>query len=190
MESFLTALVVLFLAELGDKTQVMALVLATRYNGPGVVTGLAGAIVGTQGLSVLGGNLLSNYLSGGVVTILAGSLFVGFGIYLLLQPVEDEEEPDAPSKSLNYLQAAATTFGLISLAELGDKSMIATAGLATRYGPLETWAGASTGMFLAGLIGYILGRWLGWKLNERILGYVSGSVFLLIGVGFLGQYYW
>ncbi len=185
MNAFLIGLTVIFLAELGDKTQVMALVLGSRYRFLPVFVGLLAANLTTQGVSAAVGTTLGQYLSEPLLTGLTGTVFIGFGIYVLIAGDEDgstveTEAETSPGRSA--WSVAGTVYGLILVSELGDKSMVGTMALATRYEAIGTWLGASVGMTLAGLLGVIAGAWLGYRLSSRWTRYLSSAVFIGFGL--------
>jgi len=182
VESFLVALGVVFVAELGDKTQLVILGLAARRRAGPVVVGALVAYAFTQGLSVAAGGALGAMLPERAVAVGAGLLFLGFAAWTLREREEAGEEalPRAGSAVLSVAIAVA-------VAELGDKTMLATAALAARQDPLPTWAGATTGIALAGLAAVALGRLLGARLPERAVRLVSAGLFAAFGLLLLAQ---
>lgn len=182
MESFLVALGVVFLAELGDKTQLVILGLAARRRAGPVVAGALVAYAFTQGLSVAAGGALGAVLPERAVSAAAGALFLGFALWTL-RGREEAGEAALPRAGSVVLSVAAA----VTLAELGDKTMLATAALAARQDPLPTWLGATTGIALAGLAAVAVGRLLGARLPERAVRLVSAGLFAAFGLLLLAQ---
>ncbi|HXF71181.1 MAG TPA: TMEM165/GDT1 family protein, partial [Actinomycetota bacterium] len=145
MESFLVALGVVFLAELGDKTQLVILGLAARNRAAPVVAGALAAYALTQGLSAAAGGALGAVLPERAVGVGAGLLFLAFAARTLRgrEGADDDARPRAA--------AALSVAVAVAVAELGDKTMLATAALAARQDPLATWLGGTAGIALAGL---------------------------------------
>lgn len=178
MDSFLVALGVVFLAELGDKTQLVILGLAARRRAGPVVAGALVAYAFTQGLSALAGGALGAVLPERAVAVGAGLLFLGFALWTL-RGREEAGEDAAPRAAGPAVLSAALA---VTAAELGDKTMLATAALAARQGPLPTWLGATTGIALAGLAAVVAGRLLGAHLPERAVRLASACLFAAFGL--------
>ncbi len=145
----LAAFVVVFLAELGDKTQLVALTLAGRYRASSVMLALGAAIAVLQTLSVTAGVLISRALPDRAIAVGAGLLFCGFAVWTWqsAERQDRDEEVIGDSSSRRGLVGVAIAF---FLAELGDKTMITTAGLAADRGAVPVWIGS----FAAMLDGY------------------------------------
>ncbi len=177
MESFLIALGVVFLAELGDKTQLVILGLAARRRAGPVVAGALAAYAFTQALSVAAGGALGAVLPERAVAIGAGLLFLGFAVWT----ARGREE--AGAETLARAGPAALSAALaVTVAELGDKTMLATAALAARQDPIPTWLGGTTGIALAGLAAVAAGRLLGARLPERAVRMASAGLFAAFGL--------
>lgn len=187
MAATLLAFGLVFVAEVGDKSQLLALALAARYGFRRTAAGLVLAATITTTLSVAAGGALGAVLQGPVLAAFAGALFLIFGVLSLREALggDDEEDlaearPEPGTRSVVLTVATA-----LFVAEMGDKTMIATAALAAQQGLLATWAGALGGFVAAGLVGALLGRGLRGRVSERTLGLVSGVLFAIFGVVFL-----
>src|SRR5262245_48271640 len=168
MESLLAALGVVFLAELGDKTQLVALGFGARYRLAPVLTGVVAAYMCTNLLSVIVGGLLGAALPTRAIGLVGGVLFIGFGIWTLRSGgEEDEAEADEAVAATDERHVIASVATAMFLAELGDKTMLATATLAAQGNPVLVWIGATTGIILAGVLGVLVGRVFGARLPER-----------------------
>lgn len=177
---------VIFVAEMGDKTQLVAMSLAARYRFLPVLTGVVISSVAIYGISVFVAEALGLAMPTTWLTLLAGTAFLGFGLWTLRteeHPAADERRPARPSWGSALLTATVVSF----VAELGDKSMLATVAVATQYHWLLVWIGATLGMVMASVLAILLGATLHRRLPERVLQVGSAVVFFLAGVAMLGQ---
>jgi putative Ca2+/H+ antiporter (TMEM165/GDT1 family) len=178
MADLLTAFGLVFLAELGDKSMLLAVAFALRYRPLPVLGGIAIAAFTMLGLSTLVGAALGAALPERAVTIGAGLLFLGFGIWTLLGEDDDDHEGEG-------LRSTSVLFGVTAaflVAEFGDKTMLATLALAGGQAPVPTWLGAGAGMTAASGIAIALAVLAGAKLPERVLHLLAAGAFLLFGV--------
>jgi putative Ca2+/H+ antiporter (TMEM165/GDT1 family) len=194
MTDLLTALVVVFLAELGDKTQLVALGFGARQRLAPVLTGVALAYVATNLVSVVVGGLLGAALPTRAIGLGGGALFLAFAVWTWRSddgPADraagdvagDAANPSAaPAHRSGQLRVVGSVAAAMFVAELGDKTMIATATLAARDNPVLVWVGATIGIFLAGALGVVVGRLLGARLPERVTRLGSAAVFALFGI--------
>lgn len=186
MDAFALTLGVIFVAELGDKSQLLAFALATRLRTSLVVIGVVAANVTTQAAAAFAGDLLGSALDGPVVAVGAAVLFLVFAALALRgddgHAHDPGEAPQGPAARTGALRGVATVAGAVILAEVGDKTMLATMTLAARDGFVAVWLGASLGMTLAGLLGVAAGRLVGARLPVRVLRYASAAVFAAVGV--------
>ncbi|WBB51403.1 TMEM165/GDT1 family protein [Verrucosispora sp. WMMA2044] len=184
MDGFLAALVisfgVIFVAELGDKSQLMALAFATRYRTLPVLIGITVATTLVHLASVAIGHGLGATLPTGWISLLAGLAFLGFGAWTLRG---DRLTADDERRAARGGRSAVLTVGVaFFLAELGDKTMLATITLATQYGWFGTWIGSTVGMVAADALAIVAGRLLGRKLPERTIRYGAATLFAVSGV--------
>lgn len=178
MEDLALAFGIIFLGELGDKSQLMALSMASRYNPWQVLGGIAVSTAANMLLSVAIGESIGYLLPQWLVLLLAGVAFIVFGLWTLRGNDEDEEGVTASGARNIFLLAAGTFF----VAEFGDKTMLATITLAASNAALAVWTGATLGMIAADAIAIVLGAWLGRRLPERPLRIGAAVVFLGVGV--------
>ncbi|NJP35160.1 TMEM165/GDT1 family protein [Micromonospora thermarum] len=184
MEGFLVALVVsfgvIFVAELGDKSQLMALTFATRFKPMPVLIGITVATAVVHLASVAIGYGLGAALPTEWISLLAGVAFLGFGAWTLRGDTLTEEERRKAEKSS---KSATVAVGVaFFLAELGDKTMLATITLATQYGWFGTWIGSTVGMVAADALAILVGRLLGRKLPEKTVRYGAAILFAICGL--------
>jgi putative Ca2+/H+ antiporter (TMEM165/GDT1 family) len=190
VESLLAALGLVFVAELGDKTQLVALGFGARYRLAPVLTGVVVAYMATNLLSVVVGGLLGATFPTRAIGLVGGVLFLGFAAWTLLHHDEDEEDEDTDegsgatgTRDRHVVLSVATA---MFVAELGDKTMLATATLAAQGSPVLVWIGATIGIILAGAVGVLLGRWFGARLPERVTRIGSAVLFAGFGLVLIG----
>ncbi|QLQ36116.1 TMEM165/GDT1 family protein [Micromonospora robiginosa] len=184
MEGFLVALVisfgVIFVAELGDKSQLMALTFATRFRPLPVLIGITIATAIVHLASVAIGVGLNAALPTGWISLVAGLAFLGFGAWTLRgDKLTEEEKRKAERSTKSAIVAVGVAF---FLAELGDKTMLATITLATKYGWFGTWLGSTLGMVAADALAILVGRMLGRRLPERTIRYGAAVLFAICGL--------
>lgn len=180
MHGFWIALSLVFIAEMGDRTQLLVLALATKYRAQTV---LLGAIIATFLLHLLAaliGKAAGDALPLFWLYLLGGASFIGFGLWSLRPPKESEEA--APDRT--QFGALLTVMGAFILAEIGDKSTFLTLTLASQPGSrlAAIWAGSSVGMLVADGLAILLGKLVGKRLPERLIRYIAGLIFIAIGV--------
>ena len=182
MEAFLISTAVIFVAELGDKSQLMAMTFAARYRARDVLLGITVATLVVHlvsvGLGVAIGEAFTENQD--VISVLAGLAFLAFAAWTLRGDELTEEEAEKARRSRGMaLLAVGTAF---FLAELGDKTMLATVTLATQEGWLGTWLGSTLGMVLADALAIGVGAVLGRKLPEKAIKYGAATAFAVFGV--------
>jgi putative Ca2+/H+ antiporter (TMEM165/GDT1 family) len=169
---------VVFVAELGDKSQLMAMTLAARYRPLPVLAGITLATALVHALSVVLGAAIGVALPTDVVAVLAGVAFLGFAAWTL-RGDELSEADQAGRTARSVFLAATLTF---MLAELGDKTMLATITLATREGIFGTWLGSTIGMVAADALAIGVGVLLGRHLPDRVIRVGAALSFVVFGV--------
>jgi Ca2+/H+ antiporter, TMEM165/GDT1 family len=187
MHAFLLSTAVIFVAELGDKSQLMAMTFAARYRARDVLLGITVATLIVHLISVGLGVAIGEAFqeSQDVISILAGLAFLGFAAWTLRGDELTEEEAD---KARHATGAAILAVGVaFFLAELGDKTMLATITLATTEGWFGTWIGSTLGMVLADALAIWVGYLLGKRLPERAIRYGAAGAFAVFGVLLLVQ---
>jgi putative Ca2+/H+ antiporter (TMEM165/GDT1 family) len=184
MEGFLVAtavsFAVIFVAELGDKSQLMALTFATRYRPWPVLIGITIATAVVHLVSVAVGYGLGATLPTGWIALIAGIAFLAFGAWTLRgDKLTDDEKSKAERSTGSAILAVG---GAFFLAELGDKTMLATITLATQYGWFGTWIGSTVGMVAADALAILVGRLLGRHLPEKVIKYGAAALFAIFGI--------
>jgi Ca2+/H+ antiporter, TMEM165/GDT1 family len=182
VESLLAALGLVFVAELGDKTQLVALGFGARHRLAPVLTGVVIAYMATNLLSVVVGGLLGATLPTLAIGLAGGVLFLGFAAWTLARGDGEEGDEVVRTGDRSVVLSVATA---MFVAELGDKTMLATATLAAQGNPVLVWVGATIGIILAGALGVLLGRWFGARLPERVTRIGSAVLFAVFGVALI-----
>ncbi len=194
MEAVAVAFAVVFVAELGDKTQlVLAGLAATRRAAP-VLAAAAVAYAVTQGLAALAGGALGAALPETPIRIVAGVVFLGFAAWTWAESravdsddadnADDADDADGGElgEEVGRGRSLVAAVTAMSVAEVGDKSMLATATLAADQGFLGTWIGATAGMTAAGVLAVVVGRALGSRVSQRTTRRVAAALFAVFGV--------
>ncbi len=187
MPDFFTAMAVafgvVFVAELGDKTQFLALSFGSQYPLRRVAIGLFVGYGAASLVAVAAGQLLGSSLPRRPIEIVGGAIFVAFGVLALRS---DGDGSDGGVGRTIVRSSVVATIGLtILVAEMGDKTQIATAALAARSNPFGTWIGATAGEVASGMIGAVAGTVVGDRISAKTLRYVSAGLFVVFGVAML-----
>jgi putative Ca2+/H+ antiporter (TMEM165/GDT1 family) len=182
--AFLISLAVIFVAELGDKSQLMAMTFATRFRALPVLIGITAATAIVHLASVALGAALGAALPTGPISIIAGIAFLGFALWTLRGDELDGDERDKARRATG--SAILAVGGAFFLAELGDKTMLATVTLAADHGGLAgltgVWLGSTVGMVAADALAIVAGQMLGRRLPERVIKYGAAAGFAIFGV--------
>src|SRR3954463_74025 len=187
MHAFLLSFGVIFVAELGDKSQLMALAFAARYRALPILIGITLATALVHAFSVLVGVVVGAAMPTRAISIVAGVAFFGFAAWTLRgDELGDDEAAKADRSTNSAIMAASVAF---FLAELGDKTMLATITLATEHGALGVWAGSTLGMVAADALAIVVGQQLGagppgrrTEVGASIAFVVFGAILLLEGI--------
>ncbi len=178
---FLSAFALLFLAEMGDKSQLIAMTLAHRYRIGPVIAGVFLAFLVLNGLAVLVGEALFRYVPQHLVLLAAGALFLFFAYRAWRDTAEADE--DAEVKRLGGHGALLSSFALIFVAELGDKTQLALIALVAGTG--ELWAvflGGTLALWAVSLIGILLGGTVLRRMPQAWMHRAAALLFLVFGL--------
>lgn len=175
------AFAVVFVAELGDKTQLLSLAFGARYRLRVVAIGLAIGFGAASAVASAVGGALGASLPERPLAIAAGLLFLLFAVLALRRADEDDEA----SRTVRTGSVVASIALTIALAELGDKTQLATAALAARNHPVGTWVGATGGEVTAAMVGAWAGRRLGHLISPHALRIASAVLFAVFGIAML-----
>jgi Ca2+/H+ antiporter, TMEM165/GDT1 family len=176
----------IFVAEMGDKSQLMALAFATRFRALSILVGITIATALVHAVSVGIGAILQLSLPTRAINIAAGVLFLGFGVWTLRGDRLSEAD-EARAERAGGGSAVVTASVTFFLAEFGDKTMLATITLATTYPPFGVWVGSTLGMVAADALAIGIGRLLGTRLPERAVRIGAAVLFFAFGVALLAE---
>lgn len=175
-----------FVAELGDKSQLLTLAFATRHRALPVLAGVAAAAAVLMGVSVGIGAAVEQALPTDTISVVAGVLFLAIAAWTLFRHEDGEEEEEGADGAVpSGRSTVATVASTLAVAELGDKTMLVAVALAARGSPFLTWAGAVAGMTAANVLSVVAGRWLGQRVSPRTLQIVSAVLFAVFGVALI-----
>lgn len=186
MNAFLVSTVVIFIAELGDKSQLVALTFASRFRAWKVLVAVTVATAVVHLMSVGVGVVIGDALPMRWIRALSGLSFLAFAAWTL----RGDEVDDEPRISRSGWVVIPAIAGSFFVSELGDKTMFATIVLATSGGWFGTWIGSTLGMVAADALAILIGSWLGTKLPERTVRYGAASLFVVFGAVSLAQSFW
>jgi len=183
MMIFFVSFGLIFVAELGDKTQLMVFTLALRYGGRPVLTGAVLAFALLSGSAAILGKGLGELLAPDIITRISAWVFILFGIYMLLRKGDDNETAAVrPSAKAGLF----TAFSLIAVSEMGDKTQIATLLLSVKYQNfIAVFLGSLAALSLASLLGIIVAGRLHKFIPARLVTPAAGTLFMLLGLGTL-----
>ncbi len=170
----------MFVAELGDKSQLMALTFAARYRAWVVLLGVSVATLVVHAGSVLLGVTIAAAIPTQAIQLAGGIAFFAFAAWTIRgDSLDAEEETRAARSGGRAVVAVGTAF---FLAELGDKTMLVTITLATTDEPWGIWLGSTVGMVAADAIAIAVGSLLGSRLPERAIKIFASAMFVIFGV--------
>ncbi|OBK02021.1 hypothetical protein A5746_09230 [Mycolicibacterium conceptionense] len=183
LAALLLSFAVIFVAELGDKSQLMAMTFALRYRWWVVLIGITAATTAVHLISVAVGHYLGAALPTHLLGILAGVAFVFFGLWTLRgDKLSDDEATKAQRSSAPAFFTVTSAF---LLAELGDKTMLATITLAADNDWVGVWIGSTIGMVAADALAIVVGAVAGKHLPERVIQLGAAALFVIFGVTML-----
>jgi putative Ca2+/H+ antiporter (TMEM165/GDT1 family) len=183
MEALLVSTGVVALAEIGDKTQLLAFILAARFKQPlPIILGILLATLVNHGLAGALGAWITANVSAEVLRWVLGVSFVGMAVWTLI-PDKIEEEETQIAKRFGVFGATLVTF---FLAEMGDKTQIATVAMAAHFGtPLVVVMGTTLGMLIADVPAVFAGDKLAAKIPMKLVHGIASALFALMGVATL-----
>jgi len=179
LEAFLVSTGVVALAELGDKTQLLALVLAARFRKPvPIVFGILAATLLNHALAGAAGRWIATLVAPSTMRWILGLSFIVVAVWMLI-PDKYEEQTAKPPRFGVFV----TTLFSFFLLEMGDKTQIATVALAARYPSLlAVVAGTTLGMMIANVPAVFLGDALAGKIPLRLVHAIAAAIFLVLGI--------
>lgn len=178
VQEFIRSLFLIFMAEMGDKTQILSMAFATQFK---VYEVLLGVFIGSflnHGVAVALGSYLSNLIPMGAIQIAAGFLFIGFALWTL----KSDEEEDEEDTGKNFGPILTVAFAFF-IGELGDKTQLTAITLSAdaKY-PIFVLLGTVSGMVLTSGLGIFVGSKIGDKVPKLAIKIVSAGIFLFFGI--------
>lgn len=187
MEALLISTGVVALAEIGDKTQLLALVLAARFRKPvPIVLGILVATLANHAMAGAVGAWVADMVGPGAMRWILGVSFIAMAVWTLIPDRLDDEDPDGRPPRFGVFGTTVIAFFLL---EMGDKTQIATVALAAKYTSLAAIvAGTTFGMMLANVPAVLLGEVAAKKLPMQVVHRIAAAIFLALGVTVLLGY--
>ena len=183
MESLIVSTGVVALAEIGDKTQLLAFILAARFKKPlPIIAGILVATLFNHGLAGALGAWITTSVDPAILRWVLGVSFIGMALWTLIPDKIEEEETQIASK-FGIFGATLITF---FLAEMGDKTQVATVALAAHYGaPLMVVIGTTLGMLIADVPAVFVGDKLANRIPMKLVHSIAAAIFALLGLATL-----
>jgi putative Ca2+/H+ antiporter (TMEM165/GDT1 family) len=183
MESLLVSTGVVALAEIGDKTQLLAFILAARFKKPvPIILGILVATLINHGLAGALGAWITSAVTPEILRWVLGLSFIGMAIWTMI-PDKIEEEETKVAQKLGVFGATLITF---FLAEMGDKTQIATVAMAAHYAaPLMVVIGTTLGMLIADVPAVLIGDKLANKIPMKLVHSIAAAIFAILGIATL-----
>lgn len=180
MQALFVSTGVVALAEIGDKTQLLAFILAARFKKPiPIILGILTATLINHGLAGALGTWITSVLSPDVLRWVLVASFFGMAIWTLI-PDKIEEEETQVARRMGVYGATVLTF---FLAEMGDKTQIATVALAAHFGnPVQVIAGTTLGMMLADVPAVFVGNKFAERIPMKLVHSIAAGIFLVMGL--------
>ncbi len=180
MEAILVSTGVVALAEMGDKTQLLAFILAARFKRPlPIILGILFATLLNHGLAGALGTWITTVVGADILRWVLGLSFIGMAIWTLIPDKIEDEETQVAGK----LGVFGATFITFFLAEMGDKTQLATIALAAHYvAPVMVIAGTTMGMLIADVPAVFLGHKFAEKIPMRLVHSIAAGIFAVMGV--------
>ncbi len=175
----ITSFTLIAAAEIGDKSQLVCMTLASRHRAMPVLLGAITAFAFLNTLAVVFGIAIASWLPEHIVATIVAVLFAAFGIHSLRIETEDENE-EVREKSGSSIFFA--TFLLITVAEFGDKTQLAVVGLSSTAVPTAVWLGSTAALAATSALGILAGRRILQKIPLTLLHKISGVIFLMLSV--------
>lgn len=180
LQDILVPMIAVGLAEMGDKTQLSVLLLASRTRKYAqLLLGVMLAFLLADGVAILAGAWLTSIVPLYLVKLISGAVFVIFGILMFVRKKEEGESDTSTKNSF------VSGFSMVFLSEWGDKTQIASALFATEYNPWMVLIGVMIALTILSVMAIYLGRFISGRIDRKVITKVAGAVFILIGLSFI-----
>jgi putative Ca2+/H+ antiporter (TMEM165/GDT1 family) len=174
-----TSFALIVTAEIGDKSQLVCMTLASKHKAWPVLLGASAAFALLNTLAVVFGAAIANWLPEYIVAAAVAFLFGAFGVHALRAGGEEDEEIREKSGHGIFF----TTFILITVAEFGDKTQLAVVALSSTSLPAPVWIGSTAALVATSALGVLAGRTILQKFPLALLHRISGTIFLILSIG-------
>jgi len=178
MDAFFTSTLLVAIAEIGDKTQLLAIVLATRFQRPlPIILGILGATLANHALAAFAGQLAAEFFSGQWFRLAVAGSFIAMGLWTLIpDKLDDDDQPRVRGG------AFVTTLVAFFLVEMGDKTQLATIALGAQFESLAAvTAGTTLGMMIANVPAVLLGNALVQRISLKTVRTIAAISFVVVG---------
>ncbi|MBL4798447.1 MAG: TMEM165/GDT1 family protein [Oleispira sp.] len=179
---WLTSFLLVFAAEIGDKSQLVCMALAVRYRALPVLAGSILAFLLLNSIAVIFGSAIAGWIPELAIAVIVSLLFLGFGLHALLANGDDEEITDEDLQIKSQKHILFSTFALITLAELGDKTQLAVVALSSQGDSLSVWFGSTLALVTTSVMAVWAGRTILQRFPIVILHRFSGVLFIILGL--------
>lgn len=177
MTAFLASLIFVVLAEMGDKTQLLAMAFACKFRWQTVMWGVFIATAANHLMAAAAGNYLAAIVPMAYIKVAAAASFIIFGLWTIRGDILEGED-----KKYNFSPFWTVTIAFF-MAEMGDKTQLATIALAVEYNTIiPVWMGTTLGMIISNGFGIIVGNVMGKHIPERAIKWASALIFIAFGV--------
>lgn len=174
-----TSFTLIAAAEIGDKSQLVCMTLASRYQPWPIFLGAISAFAFLNTLAVIFGVAIANWLPSYLVAAIVALLFAAFGIHSLRAKFEDDP---GDIKEKSHHSVFLSTFLLITVAEFGDKTQLAVVALSSTAAPIAVWLGATLALSFTSALGILAGRTVLQRVPLALLHKISGLIFLILSL--------
>ena len=175
-----TSFALIAAAEIGDKSQLVCMTLASRHRAMPIMLGAIAAFAFLNTLAVVFGVPIASWLPEYIVAAIVAFLFAAFGVHSLRVEEENNDNEEVKEKSGHGI--FFTTFLLITMAEFGDKTQLAVVALSSTAAPIAVWFGSTAALASTSALGILAGRTILQKVPLVLLHKISGTIFLLLSV--------
>ncbi len=180
----LTTIGLIAIAELGDKTQLTIIALSARYDRTKIFSGVMLAFAAVTGMGVLAGEGILQLIPEHRIKLISGIVFIIFGVWTLIMKEHCEDDSISP-----VISPFLSAFGMIALAEMGDKTQLSVITLSAKYNsPYMVFAGSVLGLSIISVLGILSGEKLCKIIPLSKIKLCAGALFILFGISFITGY--
>jgi len=180
---WLTSFLLIFAAEIGDKSQLVCMALAVRYRALPVATGAVLAFLVLNTIAVVFGASIANWIPELVIAVVVSIMFLLFGFHSLLSKEDEEDGFDDDDLNVkNKQHIIFSTFALITVAEFGDKTQLAVVALSSHSSVLDVWLGSTLALITTSIMAVWAGRTILQRIPIVLLHRFSGVLFIILAL--------